>query len=163
SVGHQATTGASGSSSGTVQLAAWSAKGPYSRSTTTSLAPASPPTLIWASSRAAALRAPLANTITRHGCSRLASLAAVIASSVFAPSSVTITRVSTRPRATAPPFSRTSTSLLLTWDVVVDGRSMITIDSSDREKDQCRSRPPPVPPGAGEHLVGRGRPPGAGG
>jgi hypothetical protein len=121
--GHHATTGVSGSSSGITQLAPSSASCPYSRSTTTSLAPASPPTRIWASSRGAAFFAPRATTITRHGCSRLASLAALMASSVFEPSSMTMTSVNTRPSVTAPPSWRTCTSLLLTFDVVVDGRS----------------------------------------
>src|SRR5690606_11798734 len=108
---------------------------------TTSLAPASPPTRICPSMRGAAVRAPFATTITRDGCSRLASFAASIASSSCSSSSATITSVRTRPSATAPPRSRSSTIFLFNCDVVVDGRSMITGASSALRNTRTRSAP----------------------
>src|SRR6266496_4252199 len=111
----------------------------------TSLAPASPPTRIWPSMRGAAVRAPLATTITREGCSRLAPLAASMASSSLASSSATMTRVSTRPSATCPPCSGISTSFLLSCEVVVDGRSMITDASTSGRCARAFRRPRVAP------------------
>jgi len=133
--GHQATIGASGSRSGITSVSARSRSGPEARSTTTSEAPASPPTRICASRCVVLPLAAGATTMTRHGCSRLASLAASTDSSM-SPSSASTTRVSTRPRATAPPSSRRRTRRLLTWLVVVSGMSMITVASRP-----CRRAP----------------------
>src|SRR6476469_10154397 len=83
-------------------------------------------------------------------------------SSVFSLSSVTITSVSTRPMVLAPPCSRRCTSLLFTCDVVVAGRSMIMPPPCSVVRSRARSRAPPVTAGAGEHLLGGGRPPRAG-
>src|SRR6478672_13516110 len=119
--------------------------------------------------------APRATTMTRHGCSNDAALAAAIGSSDW-PSSVTITSVSTRLRAIEPPCSRRSSIARLILDEVVLGRSMITGGSPDRRCGaRCRScghavrpnvapavsRAPPPPAVLGHHGVGARRPPGA--
>lgn len=83
--GHQTTTGASGSSSGSTTDWAWCSTSPYIRRTTVSPLPASVPTRISASSRAAARsrgerETRLTTTRVREGCSRDASLAALSAS-----------------------------------------------------------------------------------
>src|ERR1700712_1833630 len=124
--GHHATTGVSGSRKGVTTLLACPASGPDSLSTTTSPAPASPPTRIWASSLASvASRATGSTTITRQGCSRLAALAASMESSRTVSLSGAITRVSTLAIVNAPPSSRRPSSFLLTALVVVSSRSTI--------------------------------------
>src|SRR6478735_11975527 len=121
----------------------------------TSLAPASPPTRICPSRRASSSRGSdrRESTMTRIGCSREASLAASMASS-SSPRGVAITRVSTRPRATAPPSSRILTSAFERALVVVSGRSTIAVLS--------RSGTTPGAAVAFEQFVGGGRAPGAG-
>src|SRR6476620_1117514 len=124
--GHQVTTGVSGNRNGVTTLLAWLARGPDSRSTTTSLAPASRPTRSWASRRESlASRSPGITTMTRHGCSRLAAFAASIESSSSASVSGAMTSVSTRPSVIAPPSSRSSTIFLLMTSVLLSGRSTI--------------------------------------
>ena len=61
SPGHHATTGVSGSRNGSTTLLACAASGPAMRSTTTSPAPASPPTRSWPSSRGSS-----ATRVDRH-------------------------------------------------------------------------------------------------
>nr|CRL56397.1 hypothetical protein CPGR_03719 [Mycolicibacterium fortuitum subsp. fortuitum DSM 46621 = ATCC 6841 = JCM 6387] len=140
--GHQVTTGVSGSRNGVTTLLAWLASGPDNRSTTTSLAPASRPTRSWASSRGSVVnRSPGITTITRHGCSRLAALAASIDSSSRASESGAMTSVSTRPRVIAPPSSRIATIFLLIAPVLVSGRSTITA-ASIRARTGAASRTP---------------------
>src|SRR5271166_323882 len=153
--GHHATTGMSGSKKGVTTLSAWSASGPDSRSTTTSPAPASPPTRTWASSRASAASAlPGVTTMTRLGCSWLAALAASIDSSSRVSLSDLMISVPTRPIVTTPALSRSSSSFLLTAVVVVS--SMSTIMSA-----ALPSWSPPFPAGPAQHLKCRRGPPGA--
>ena len=127
--GHHATMGASGRSSPeTSDSSAW-AFSPAHHSTTTSEAPASPPTRISASRRVGAAGSPRARTMMRHGCSNEAALAAWTADSMPA-SSVLITSVRTRPRATTPLFSRSCVMRLATWEVVVSCMRIFTGASS---------------------------------
>ncbi|CAM5495937.1 hypothetical protein SGRIM128S_09270 [Streptomyces griseomycini] len=83
--GHQTTTGASGSSSGSTTDWAWSTTSPYSRSTTVSPVPASAPTRTSASRRdwvrsRGERETRLMTTSVREGCSCEASFAAFSAS-----------------------------------------------------------------------------------
>src|SRR5882757_1505460 len=131
----------------------------------TSLAPASPPTRICASSRAAAFFAPRTSTITRHGWARLASMASSMASSVLVLSSVTTTNVSTRPCAITPLCSRSSTNLRFSCWVEVAGMSTIMSVSSSNDqwvRTASWSRPAPGARGAGHDGVRPGGAPAAG-
>src|SRR5690606_5065250 len=106
------------------------------------------------------------STMTRIGCSREASLAASMASSSL-PRVVAITRVSTRPRATAPPSSRILTRAFEIALVVVSGRSTIMILSGYAVSGcDCprvvTSGTTPAAAVAGEQLVGGCGAPGAG-
>src|SRR5690606_24014431 len=168
SPGHHTTTGASGSSRLVTSPSSSDAPSPYARSTMPSLAPASPPTRICPSMRAASsLRSTRReSTMTRIGCSREASLAASMASSSL-PRVVAITRVSTRPRATAPPSSRILTRAFETALVVVSGRSTIMILSGYAVSGfDCpravTSGTTPAAAVAGEQLVGGCGAPGTG-
>src|SRR5580693_1030529 len=164
--GHHATTAISGSRNGTTTLLLCPASGPESRSTTTSVAPLSPPTRSCPSRRASAASAsPVITTITRLGCSWLAAVAASMDSSRIVSLSGAITNVSTRPIVTAPTFSRSSSSFLLISLVLVSGKSTI-ICAAPRHRYALHrrrrgSRPPPFPTGPAEHLEGRSRAPGA--
>ena len=95
----------------------------------TSDAPASPPTLISASSFGSAPSTSSKRTMIRDGCSREAAFAAAIAVSAFS-KSVWIIRVRTRPSATAPPCSRIWTKDFDTLLTVVLGRFTIMDVSS---------------------------------
>ncbi|CFS02689.1 Uncharacterised protein [Mycobacterium tuberculosis] len=158
--GHHATTGMSGSRKGITTLSAWPASGPDSRSTTNSPAPASAPTRSCASSRGlSAYGSPRIVTMMRLGCSWLASLAASMDSSSMASLSGAMMSVSTRPIATAPIFSRSSSSFLLTAVVVVSGKSTIICAAPPHRFALHRRRrgslwPPPFPAGAAQHLQG---------
>ena len=114
------------------------------RSTMTSEAPASPPTRICASSRSGPSTPASARTMIRQGCSRLASLAASMASS-SCPDLVTTTRVRTRPRAITPPCSRRDMIFLEIFEVVVSGRSTIMAFSRFVRRGPAAHRPRPVP------------------
>src|SRR5215203_3404145 len=181
-VGHQATIGESASSSGVTTARPWAASGPKRRSTTTSEAPASPPTRIWPSSRAAPRLWPATTTMMRQGCWRLASLAVSMAASASA-SSTTTRRVSTRESAIDPVSARSRTRRFATSAVVVLGRSTITgVPHQDRSgvprsawAERARdprsawasclawSRQPPRPSVTAHERVGAGRAPAAGG
>src|SRR5690606_26978124 len=126
-----------------------------------------------------------ATTMTRHGCSRLASFAASIEVSTSDSRAMT-TSVRTRPSAIAPPSSRRRTRRLFTAFVVVSGMSMIIAGSSPvggscragahdgvggcragaprsaRAAPRERSRAPPRAAVAREHRVGGLRSPRAG-
>src|ERR1700751_637596 len=162
--GHHATTGMSGSKKGMTTLWAWPASGPESRSTTTSPAPASPPTRTWASSRASAASAlPGVTTMTRLGCSWLAALAASIDSSSRVSLSDLMISVPTRPIVTTPAFSRSSSSFLLTAVVLVSSMSTIISAAPHRFAHRRRrgSWSPPFSAGPAQHLKCRRGPPGA--
>src|SRR5271166_6933938 len=173
--GHHATTGISGNRNGTTTLLLCPASGPESRSTTTSVAPLSPPARSSASKRASAASAsPVITTITRLGCSWLAALAASMDSSRIVSLSGAITSVSTRPSVTAPTFSRSSSSFLLISLVLLSGKSTIICAAPPRPRGSCaapqhrfalhrrrRSWPPPFPARPAEHLERRCRAPGA--
>ena len=95
----------------------------------------------------------------RQGCSRLASLAASMASS-SSPDLVTTTRVSTRPRAITPPCSRRAMIFLEILEVVVSGRSTIMAFSRFVRHGQGarRRRQGPSFRGVGFGLLVQGRP-----
>ena len=135
-------------------LLACAANGPDSLSTTTSPAPASWPTRICASSFASAASLFTGSaTITRHGCSRLAELAASMDSSRSASLSGAMTRVSTLAKVNAPPSWRSASSRLLIALVLVASSSTIigVLDSSRNRS----SGPPPFPAGPAQHLERR--------
>src|ERR1700731_3601270 len=123
------------------------------------------------------------------GCSWLASLAALSDSSSTSSLSGVMSSVSTRAIVTAPAFSRSSLSFLLTAVVLVAGRSTIICAALPRKRvgvlpcgagspptcggvppthhcvlDGRRrgSRPPPFAPGPAQHFERRFRTPGAG-
>src|SRR5690349_14614207 len=137
--GHQVTTGVSGSSSGAITESACWPSGPYIRSSIVSPGLVSP-TRISASSRDRCSGRRMITTRIRHGCWRPATLAARTAS-YCAPSSVTMTRVSTMPLATPPSRSRAWRSASWIALVVVSVRSMVM------------SQPPPCPAVPGHQRV----------
>src|SRR5271166_4604991 len=163
--GHHATTGISGNRNGTTTLLLCPASGPESRSTTTSVAPLSPPARSSASKRASAASAsPVITTITRLGCSWLAALAASMDSSRIASLLGAMTNVNTRPSVTAPTFSRSSSSFLLISLVLVSGNSTIIWAAPQHRfalhRRRRESRPPPFPAGPAQHLERRSGAPG---
>src|SRR6185437_12189717 len=163
---HQATTGASGASSGSVTDSACNASRPNIRSTTDSPGPYRPPIDTSASSRGTGASMLCRSTmITRIGCLAAAVATAASTSAVSFSSSTTI-RVSASPEVTAPPVRRSAASACTTAVPVVS-HSVVTANpllarSSPARSKPARSWPPPPSAVPGQHRVGRLRPPLAG-